>query len=898
MLKLEQLKCEHLKNPIGIENRNPVFSWILAGNEKNVLQTARRIQVYEQKKLLWDSEKQMTDDSIACAYAGPELKPLTEYRWKVTVWDNHENEASAGAVFTTARMGQAWRASWVEPEQEPTVGARGDASNAETTMGVCRQVRGIGEYEGFQPVQYLRIPFTVRKQVKRMLICATAHGVYELSVNRAAPDDRLLAPEISSYQKILQYQVYDVTDLICQGENVIGVKLADGWWSGRIGFLGNACQFGDTTAFLMEGQIAYEDGSVEYVLSDSAVSATGPLLAADLFVGEKYDARKELTGWETAGFDDSLWKPVKKRAYPMDVLTAQDKEPVRVIKSFVPKAIFTDKNGDTILDLGQNIAGFLSFSVDADEGCVIRLEHTEVLDREGCFCKNIMGMNKDQTDVYITKSGKQTYRPVFTYHGFRYVRISGWPGTLSIENFMAHVVSTDVEDIGTFETSNGKLNRLQENIWWSQVANTVAIPTDCPQREKAGWTGDVSVYAPTMCFLRNEEAFLRSWLNNCRAEQEEGGEIPTVVPFLECYREMNRYYGTDTSCGWGDVIVIAPWCIYQAYGNRRVLEENYSAMKKWMQYVQHCAETERPKGYETFDEARKERQKYLWNTGFHYGDWLVPSMVLNNTDDMAMINTAYATKEMVAPAYYALSTELMSKIAHVLGREEDAAYYAARNEKIRRAFMEEYVEENGHIKSDMQGVYVLALKHRLVPEEIRPKVVGRLLQKIAENGGCLDTGFLSVPFLMDVLTENGCRETAYQLLYQNKCPSWLYEVEMGATTMWESWGATSESGEVGKYSYNHYAYGCVGDWMYRELAGICAKEAGYRRAKIAPAYDCGLEYVKGALRTPYGDLKSAWQKKGNAVHLEVAVPANTRADVVLPDGRTVEVGSGIWKWSM
>lgn len=391
------------------------------------------------------------------------------------------------------------------------------------------------------------------------------------------------------------------------------------------------------------------------------------------------------------------------------------------------------------------------------------------------------------------------------------------------------------------------------------MANTVAIPTDCPQREKAGWTGDVSVYAPTMCFLRNEEAFLRSWLNNCRAEQEEGGEIPTVVPFLECYREMNRYYGTDTSCGWGDVIVIAPWCIYQAYGNRRVLEENYGAMKKWMQYVQHCAETERPKGYEA---------------------------------------SAYTTKEMVAPAYYAFSTELMSKIAHVLGGEEDAAYYAARNEKIRRAFMEEYVEEDGHIKSDMQGVYVLALKHRLVPEEIRPKVVERLLQKIAENGGCLDTGFLSVPFLMDVLTENGCRETAYQLLYQNKCPSWLYEVEMGATTMWESWGATSESGEVGKYSYNHYAYGCVGDWMYRELAGICAKEAGYRRAKIAPAYDCGLEYVKGALRTPYGDLKSAWQKKGDAVHLEVVVPANTRADVVLPDGRTVEVGSGIWKWSM
>lgn len=896
MLRLEELKCEHQTNPFGIANRNPVFSWILVSNQKNVRQTAYQAEVYEGGRVLWNSGKQMTDCSIACTYAGPDLKPLTTYRWKVDVWDNQGEAASAESEFTTARFGQQWRASWVEPEQKPAYGGKGNFNDIEATMGVRTQIRGLDEYEGFQPVQYMRIPFIIKKEVKRAIFCATAHGVYGLSVNGKAPDDRLLSPEISSYQKILQYQMYDATDFLRYGNNVISVMLGDGWWCGRVGIIGNACQYGDTTAFLMEGQIEYEDGTLDYVLSDAAVSSTGPLLAADLFVGEKYDARREIDGWDKPEYDDTDWKPVKKRDYPMDNLTAQYGEPVRIIKSFTPEAIFADSNGDTVIDLGQNIAGFMSFTVEAPEGVIIRMEHAEMLDKQGCFYKNIMGVNKDQMDVYITKEGKQTYRPAFTYHGFRYVRLSGWPGIPSPKDFTAHVVSTDVENIGFFETSDTKLNRLQENIWWSQVANTVAIPTDCPQREKAGWTGDVTVYAPTMCFLRNEENFLQKWLRNCRAEQQEGGEIPTVVPFLESYREMNKYYGTDTSCGWGDVIVSVPWSVYMAYGNKGVLEENYHAMKKWMQYVQHCAESEMLEGYEEFEEERKERQKYLWNTGFHYGDWLVPGMVMNTTDDMAMINTAYATKEVVAPAYYAYSTKLMSQIAEVLGHKDDAVYYKELNKKICRAFMEEYIDENGYIKTDMQGVYVLALKNNLVSGNLGQKVAARLQEKIAENGGCLDTGFLSVPFLMDVLMENGYKETAYELLYQEKCPSWLYEVAKGATTIWESWGAISENGDIGKYSFNHYAYGCIGDWMYRELAGLKAEEAGYHKIRIAPSYDCGLNYVKGSLKTPYGTIKSFWEKKEDGISVEVTIPVNTSAVVTLPDGTEAQVGSGTWKW--
>lgn len=896
MLRVERLKCEHLETPRGIETQHPVFSWTLASDRKNVTQTACRLELHKDGELLWDSTKQCTEQSISHVYEGSELEALTTYRWKVTVWDNQGETADAESEFMTGRLQLPWRASWAEPEQEPAFGKQGDFNDVEATMGVSQQIRGLDEYEGFQPVQYLRIPFTAEKKVKRALVCATAHGVYELSVNGDSVDDRLFAPEISSYQKILQYQIYDVTDCIHEGKNVISVKLGDGWWTGRVGCMGDACQYGDKTAFLMEGQIEYEDGEIEYVLSDNAVSSTGPLLAADLFVGEKYDARKENEGWDTPDYDDSQWKKVIKRDFPVDHLTAQYGKPVRVIKSFTPQKIYTDPNGDTIIDLGQNIAGFMSFTVEAPADTVIRMEHAEVVDQAGCFYKNIMGKNKDQMDIYITKDGKQTYRPVFTYHGFRYVRLSGWPGTPAAVDFMAHVVSTDVEDIGSFETSDPQINRLQENIWWSQAANTVAIPTDCPQREKAGWTGDVTVYSPTMCFLRDEEEFLTRWLRNCRAEQEENGEIPTVVPFLDCYRKMNLYYGTDTSCGWGDVIVALPWYLYRAYGNREVLEENYPAMRKWMQYVQRCAETEMPEGYEAFDEERKQRQKYLWNTGFHYGDWLVPSMVLNTTDDMAMINTAYATKDIVAPAYYAFSTRLMGKIAAVLDYPEDVSFYTGLNEKIRKAFEEEYIDENGHISTDMQGAYVLALENDLVSGGLRSKVMDRLLEKIKENGGCLDTGFLSVPFLLDVLTDNGHREEAYHLLYQKKCPSWLYEVEKGATSIWESWGATSENGDIGKYSYNHYAYGCVGDWMYRRLAGLNAEEAGYRKIRIAPLYDCGLEYVKGSLITPYGYVESSWKKSKTGISLKVTVPANTGAVIHLPDGQAVETGSGTWEW--
>ncbi len=563
-----------------------------------------------------------------------------------------------------------------------------------------------------------------------------------------------------------------------------------------------------------------------------------------------------------------------------------------------PEAIFTTPAGETILDVGQVVAGVASFTLTASAGLTITLEHSEVLDEKGNYYNNILGVNKEQTDVYITKEGTQAYCPKFTYHGFRYIKVSGWPGRISTNDFMICVYSSEMEDIGSFVTSDARLNRLTENIWWSQVANTISIPSDCPQREKAGWTGDIMAFAPTLTFNRSADPFLTAWMNNVRADQLENGAVPDIVPDLPAYKRfLTEAFDVETSCGWGDAVIMVPYAVYQQYGDKRILEENYGAMKRWMDYMEERCENHHPKGYENWEEERKNRSRYLWNTDFHFGDWLIPSIVLGNPDGLAMNRTAEATMHVVAPAYAAFSAMHMAEIAKILEKEEDCAYYEERYRLIRRAFIEEYVHEDGTMDADFQGIYVIALKMGLVPDEVRQKMTEHLCQMIQVNGGCLDTGFLSVLFLMDVLVENGRRDMAYRLLFQTKCPSWLYEVEHGATTMWESWGAIGEDGTVSTYSYNHYAFGCVGEWMFREIGGLQALEPGYKKIRVAPSLDCGLTYVTVSEETPYGKAQVEWELiEGQAV-VHVTIPANTTAQIHLP-GREVEtVGSGNYRFT-
>lgn len=466
-----------------------------------------------------------------------------------------------------------------------------------------------------------------------------------------------------------------------------------------------------------------------------------------------------------------------------------------------------------------------------------------------------------------------------------------------MNQFKVYVLATEMEDLGSFHTNDERINQLQSNIVWSQVSNTVSIPTDCPQREKAGWTGDIMAFGPTLCFNREASSFLESWMASVRAEQMENGEIPMIVPYLKAYATFLRdNLDADTSCGWGDAVLMVPRAVYNAYGNKRILEENYEAMKKWLGYIQGRAENNHPEGYENYSDERKERDRYLWSTDFHFGDWLVPSMVLGNSDAMAMNKTAYATMRYVAPAYYGFSAKNMAEIAEILGHDEDAAYYKDLYQKIREAYIAEYVKEDGSMDANLQGIYVITLQMGLVPDHIRPKMVERLCEMIHENGDKLDTGFLSVLFLMDVLCDNGRNDVAYKILFQTGCPSWLYEVLKGGTTMWESWGATGEDGSVSTYSYNHFAFGCVGDWMYRYIGGLQAAEPGYKKLHIEPHMDCGLTAVDVSEETPYGKAAVSWRLFENMAMVSVTVPANTTADICLEGQEKITVGSGNYEY--
>ena len=894
-LLISDLTTEHLINPVGIDCASPRFCWKLKSGGFNVEQTAWQMILFEKDRQIFDTGRIQSSQSTETVLPGFEAQPVTRYDMQVTVWDNKGRSASAFGFFETGRMGMPFKSSWVEPVQEPTPSSMDSERDGDTMAenAIPRDADGNRTYEEFRPAQYIRIPFNIRKSVRGMRIYATAHGLYRLEINGTCPRQRLLAPENTAYHRLLLYQTYDVTEFLRPGENVIGAVLADGWWAGRVGTTADCCQYGNTTGLLLDGEIAYADGTTDFISAEQGLSCTGPVIFSDLFVGEKYDAGKEMPGWSMPGFDDRNWLPVLKKEYPKDRLKGQAMPPVRSIKEFTPEVVFHAPNGDLILDAGQVLAGVTEIRLEAKAGQEIHLEHFEVLGKDGNYFNSILNVNKDQTDIYITKDGYQTWCPAFTYHGFRYVRITGWPGRISPDNFRIHVLASEMENIGYFHTSDERLNQLQSNIWWSQVSNTVSIPTDCPQREKAGWTGDIMAYAPTLCFNRMADPFLTSWMDNVRAEQMENGAIPMIVPYLKAYATfLKNNLGTDTSCGWGDAVIMVPYALYKAYGDRRVLEENYEAMGRWMDYIRSRAQNVHPEDWADWDEERKERSRYLWNTDFHFGDWLIPSIVLGNPDAMAMNRTAYATMGTVAPAYYAFSARNMAEISEILGKEAEAAEYQALYSKIRDAFIAEYVHEDGTMDADYQGIYVIALRMGLVPEELRGQMVRHLCDLIRRNHDCLDTGFLSVLFLMDVLTDNGRADVAYKLLFQTACPGWLYEVEKGGTTMWESWGAIGEDGTVSTYSYNHYAFGCVGDWMYRHLGGLQPIEPGYRKFRVAPSFDSGLTSAAVSEETPYGKAAVEWHLADGHAFVHAEIPPNTKAVIDLPGKEPITVGSG------
>ncbi|WP_232311212.1 alpha-L-rhamnosidase [Robertmurraya korlensis] len=889
-LWVENLTVESQKHPLGIDVVTPRLSWWIQTEQHHILQTAYHVIVTDDDGTeVWNTEKVKSDQSLWIDYQGTPLQSRKRYDWKVKVWDNQGRE-SDWSQLASWEMGllkqEDWLASWIEPEQQEAV--EEDFITIKEIFSGGLKAESLEERaKNLRPPQLLRRPFTAEKRVKKARVYVTSHGIYQLELNGRRVGDIEFAPDFTAYDVHLQYQTYDVTPYIHNGDNVLGVIVADGWYTGRIQLTGHSCQYGNKLGLLLQLEMEYEDGTIEIVTSDeNFVSSPGPWQYADLFIGEKYDARLEQEAWSCSNFVASGWSEVNCVNYSFENLTAQYGPSVKAMEELLPCDIHMEEDGSQIIDFGQTIAGRIQMSINVPRGTTICMEHSEVLDQDGKFFMNIMGRNKDQIDVYIAKgNGMETYEPSFTYHGFRYVRVTGHPHNIRKTDVKAIVLYSDMETTGHFKCSDGRVNQLQHNIQWSQKTNMLSIPTDCPQREKAGWTGDLQVFAPTAAFNMDVDSFLTRWLVDVRLEQFPDGQIANFVPTGKYYEPESAANGGElSSAGWGDAIIIVPWVLYERYGDKRILEENFEAMTKWMSYVRQKAETGIPDHLEDRDPIRLERQKYLWNTGFHFGDWLIPS--IKNP-----MESAIRTKELVATCFYANSTLLLAEISKVLGKPEMESMYKDLNSQIRKAFEEEYVDDKGRISSHFQGIYILALQMNMVSEQKRSLVVNQLVELIKENGYKLDTGFLSIPYLMDVLCEEGQADLAYRLLYQTECPSWLYEVEKGATTIWESWSAISPDGTVGHMSFNHYAFGCIGDWLYRHIAGIKHDQPGYKTSIIEPHTDCGLTFAKAKLKTGYGILSSSWLKKNHTVQLEIEVPANTTATVILPPNADI---TGDW----
>lgn len=585
---------------------------------------------------------------------------------------------------------------------------------------------------------------------------------------------------------------------------------------------------------------------------------------------------------------------------------AQLGNPVREIAQLPAVSAKKSPKGEWIVDFGQVLAGRVRMRVNAPTGTKIILEHCEALDKEGNYFNNILGLGGvgkgvDQRDEYISDGKEAEYEPLFTFHGFRYVRVSGIDDVRA-EDFTAVVLSSDGENLGSFESSDARLNRLYENTRWSQRANMLSIPTDCPQREKAGWTGDIFIYARTALQNTDMTAFLSRWLQNLACEQDERGVVPIVVPCDGPYPEQSAFIrkmdgpdatGRGTSSGWGDAAVNVPYQMYQITGNTRILEQQYDSMKAWCDFIITTAKTCR----NPQTGIPEELDQYLWNTGFHFGEWLIPSCSKAGYDDMAgMEKTVMGTSKYTAPIFGWNSVHQMSEVAGLLGRTDDARYYGDVAEKMADAIARGVINEDGDMPIDMMGAYALPIYFGLVPEKFKKKFAYNLVHSIEENGMCLDTGFLGTPFLLDALCKIGRQDMAYELLWQNKCPSWMYEVDMGATTIWESWYAFEEDGTPMPMSLNHYAFGCVDDWLFRYIGGIWPTEPGFGHVVFQPLPDDKITSASREFISEHGRFACEWRKNADKLSMKVTVPCNATATVVLPDGTRQEIGSGTYEF--
>src|SRR5881394_2003344 len=836
------LRVEHLTNPLGIDVARPRLSWRITSAERNTVQAAYQLQVTRNERLIWDTGRTSGDSSVFVVYAGPDLESRRRYAWRVRVWDakGRVSPWSAPGWWEVGLLQPSdWAAAWIGTAPSPTDSVGG-------------------------PSPLLRRAFRVSGLVTRARLYATSLGLYEVYLNGARVGDQLFTPGWTSYHHRVQYQTYDVTKLLKPGDNAAGAVLGDGWYRGQLGFEGRRNVYGRRIGLRLQLEILYQDGRIEHVSSDSLwKTATGPIQASDIYAGETYDARLERPGWAAAPYDDSRWGPVVLLDPPAARLVAPEAPPVRRVAELKPIAIRQAPSGETILDLGQNFTGWARLKVrgpGGPAGTVVTMRFAEVLDRDGnLYVANLRRAN--QTDRYTLKGGgEEIYEPHFTFHGFRYVGVTGLPARADSGTITGIVVSSDLPQTGSFETSDSLLNRLQQNIVWGQRSNFLDVPTDCPQRdERLGWTGDAQVFAPTAAFNLDVAGFFSKWLGDVAADQDRSGALPWVIPDVLGADSANA----SGTAGWSDATVIVPWTMYVAYGDRGLLARQYPSMRAWVEF-----------------ERRRAGPDLLWQPGWQFGDWLAL-----HSDDPSYPGATTQT-DFIATAYFAHSADIVARAARALGNQADAGTYEALFRDVRAAFNREFVSGAGRVGENTQTAYALAIAFDLLPDSLVPGAADRLAADVRSRVMHLTTGFLGTPQLLPVLSATGHLDVAYALLMQKSYPSWLYPITRGATTMWERWdGIRPDSSfeDAGMNSFNHYAFGAVGDWMYRTIGGIQVdpQAPGGKRVGIAPRPGGGLTHASASLETGYGKVASSWKLDDQRFVLAVSVPPNTMADVTL-----------------
>jgi len=620
---------------------------------------------------------------------------------------------------------------------------------------------------------------------------------------------------------------------------------------------------------LFQLSITYTDGSKELIVSDNSwKSTTGSITYSEIYNGEIVDARKQKTGWRMTGYDDSNWSGVKVSNYARSNLVSTENEPIKKHETFKPAKIFTTPKGERVIDFGQNLVGWVMLTTKGNAGDSITISHAEVLDKYGNFYTDNLRAAKAQAIYVLRGEGDEFFEPHFTFFGFRYIKVEGYRGELKPGDFTAVALYSDMKPTGEFTSSHALINQLQHNIQWGQKGNFLDVPTDCPQRdERLGWTGDAQVFSRTASFNMNVNNFFAKWLKDVAADQLENGSVPFVIP---------NVLGPDAagSTGWADVCTIIPWNMYLAYGDKKILEQQYSSMKKWVEYM------------------KSKSNNDLWNTGFHFGDWLFYRPFDDNDG-----RSAVTDKYLIAQCFYAQSTQLLINAAKVLGKSDDVAIYSALLQKIKEAFLKEYATANGRLVSNTQTAYVLALNFDMLPESQRGEAAQRLADNVRSYGNHLTTGFLGTPYLCHVLTRFGYDTVAYKLLLQDTYPSWLYPVKMGATTIWERWDGIKPDSSFqtpSMNSFNHYSYGAIGDWMYRNVCGIdtYSDEPGYKHIRIMPHTSDSLSFAKADLKTYYGTVSSHWKIDNGNLQLDIEIPANTKATIYIPTSTTESITEG------